>query len=222
MPIFAPILRGTPPVPVGFNYHEVVTNWANGGTLFRNRLDETYDAAGVPIPDEICRVLEGIAPGSYVAIDIEELGYNDHPTPGNNRNQIDYVIAAKACRPDLFIGYFSAFIQSANELVHPANGPNRQAYEDNFVNNGGMDDLAAVVDFLHCATNVCCLPRSNQRRKPRASKWDVAVLGGVLACEFVVWVCRVEGPLRLENGDTQDAVSEHAAFSVRRTLHTNQ
>jgi len=84
-------------------------------------LDDTYESAGVPIQEEICNVLQDVLPGSYVSFDIEELGYNDHPTLGGNQNQIDYILAAKACRPDLIVGYYSGFIQSPNELAHPAN-----------------------------------------------------------------------------------------------------
>lgn len=148
MPIFAPILRGTPPEPRSFDYPVEVTGWAQGGTFFRFQLQGTYDDAGVPVPEEICNRLEGIAPGTYISFDIEELRYNAHPGLGQNQNQIDYILAARACRPDLKFGYYSAFLQNANELVFPENGPYRQDRFDMSVANGGMDDLAAVVDFF--------------------------------------------------------------------------
>jgi len=131
--------------PEGRRFYDF-EGWSNGATAFREReLPGTYDDNGDVVPEVLCEALEIFAPGTYVSFDIEELGFNILPREGQNQQQIDYILAAKQCRPDLKYGYFSAFGQTINPLRLPPGGEVRQTLLD-VLSEG--NDLAEVVDFI--------------------------------------------------------------------------
>jgi len=137
--------------PVGRRFYDF-DGWSNGATVYRGReLPGTYDDQGNVIPEALCEALQIFPPGAYVSFDIEELGYNVLPRTGQNQQQIDYILAAKQCRPDLKYGYFSTFGQTINALRLPPGGEVRQTLLD--VLSEGFD-LAEVVDFIAPAAYV--------------------------------------------------------------------
>jgi len=132
--------------PEGRRFYDF-DGWSNGATVYRGReLPGTYDDQGNVIPEALCEALQIFPPGAYVSFDIEELGYNVLPRTGQNQRQIDYILAAKDCRPDLKYGYFSAFGSTVNPLIFPSTSVNRTNLITNLLSEG--NDLAEVVDFI--------------------------------------------------------------------------
>ena len=126
-------------------YLSGISNWPNGGTVYRGQWelgDDAYDRNGAPRKIVIERKLENLKTESVVAIDIEANGYNG-PAWKAGRNQIQFVPLCRNARPDCKFGYYGSVGHVDNALMYPQG--RRAEYE---AVHAGSQRLIGHLDFL--------------------------------------------------------------------------